>query len=169
MERRTATAIKTWLMGQLHPLTNGNLLRTNSVATDTCATMNAVGKMLNDQNDMRHVLFVPFNAHGLQLVVKDLLEKCATLHCIHQKAQDIVSAFKTSPLQYARLRHQQTLKYNRHYALILAVITRWGTQYHLVSSILRSKDALRAYAFDTSRNDTDLRHNAVNTLQNRSF
>ena len=34
-------------------------------------------------------------------------------------------------------------------ALIISVITRWGTQYGLFKSLLRSKDALRAYAADT--------------------
>lgn len=38
------------------------------------------------------------------------------------------------------------------YALTLSVITRWGTQYRLIHSLLRSKDALRRYG---TRDDLD--------------
>jgi hypothetical protein len=168
-ERRTANATMTWIVARMLDLTQGRLERVNSLAADTCATMNAVGNMLNGKENTKHILFVPCDAHGLQLVVKDLLEKCPTLCALHQKAQDVATAFKTSPLQYARLREHQKRSYNRCYALVLAVITRWGTQYRLISSLIRSKDALRAYALDTSRNDKDLRNNAVATLRDRSF
>ena len=41
-KRMTATAIQDWLMHHLIILTNNNLQRINSIATDTCATMGAV-------------------------------------------------------------------------------------------------------------------------------
>ena len=150
-------------------ITAGHLQHINSLATNTCATMNAVGKLLNDDKELQHILLVPCDAHGLQLVIKDLLDKCPTPYATHQKAQDIAAAFKTSPLQYVRLREHQKLKYNRCYALVLAVITRWGTPYRLVTSLIQSKDALRAYAFDGAKNDIDLRHNAISTLRDRTF
>jgi hypothetical protein len=87
----------------------------------------------------------------------------------HQQAQSIANAFRNAPLQYARLRHHQQLKYGKQYALILSVITRWGTQFRLVNSILRSKDALRAYALEPTRSSADLRANAITTLKDPTF
>jgi hypothetical protein len=59
--------------------------------------------------------------------------------------------------------------YGCHYLLVLAVITRWGTQYRLINSLRRCKDALRAYANDSQRVKSDLRDNAGQTLKNPSF
>ena len=61
------------------------------------------------------------------------------------------------------------LRYHQCFSLILAVITRWGTQYRLVHSLLRSKDALRAYAYDLERRPQDLRGNALSFIKDTSF
>ena len=53
--------------------------------------------------------------------------------------------------------------------MVLAVITRWGTSNCLIHSILRSKDALRAYAFEPTRANSDLRENAVDIIKNSLF
>jgi len=62
------------------------------------------------------------------------------------KAQGVAKAFKNATLQYSRLREFQMEIYGEHHALVLSVITRWGTQYRLVNGLLRSKEALKAYA-----------------------
>jgi uncharacterized protein (UPF0548 family) len=36
--------------------------------------------------------------------------------------------------------------YHKEQSLILSVMTRWGTQYHLCNSVLKNKDALTAWA-----------------------
>lgn len=65
---------------------------------------------------------------------------------IHDKAQTIVKAFKNAHLQLARLRQYQVQVYGKQKALILSVITRWGTHYRQVESVYNNKDALRLYA-----------------------
>lgn len=55
-------------------------------------------------------------------------------------------SFRTSPLQYARLREFQQELYLKKIALISSVITRWGTQCRQILSVLNNKDALRRYA-----------------------
>jgi hypothetical protein len=167
--RRTAHNVAIWMKEKIVALSNDNLLRVNSIATDTCATMSAVWGITRKDVDLKHVLFVPCDAHGLQLVVKDLLDDVPILHNVHQKAQTIAHAFRSAPLQYGRLRDFQMQHYNTHLSLILAVITRWGTQYRLVESLRRSRDALRAYANDPERLASDLRDNAVHALKDPVF
>ena len=168
-QRSTAAITKAWLVDKLIVLTNGNLLRINSIATDTCPTMFAVWELLKQDSSLKHSLFIPCDAHGLQLIIKDLLEFSLVLKTTLQQAQTIANAFRSAPLQYARLREYQQIKYNCHYALVLAVITRWGTQFRLAHWILRSKDALRAYAYEPTRLPTDLRGNAITTIKDPSF
>lgn len=74
--------------------------------------------------------------------MKDLITLVPNFKAIHDKAQMIVSKYKTSPLQYARLREIQIEKDGKPNALVLSVITRWGTQYKLITSLLKNKDAL---------------------------
>jgi hypothetical protein len=65
-------------------LTNNNLLRVNSIATDTCPTMSAVWEITRKDPSLKHVLFVPCDAHGLQLVVKDMLDDVPGFKHNHQ-------------------------------------------------------------------------------------
>ncbi|KAN0067833.1 hypothetical protein V8E54_014080 [Elaphomyces granulatus] len=73
-----------------------------------------------------------------------------------KKAQDIVVHFRKSHKQLALLREFQQKIYNRQYALTLAGETRWGTQCNMLSHLKRSKEALRAFAYDGG-NDCDNR------------
>ena len=97
--------------------------------------------------DLKHCLFIPCDSHGIQLLVKDLL-KLSDFNEIIQKAQYIVKSFRHAPLQYARLREFQVEYYKKPQSLILSVITRWGTQYRLIQSLLKSKDAIKRYALE---------------------
>ena len=56
-----------------------------------------------------------------------------------------MKAFKNAPLQHIRLKQCQILKYGEKRALCLSVITRWGTQFRLINSLLNNKEALREY------------------------
>ncbi len=59
-------------------------------------------------------------------------------------AQTIVTAFHRSKKQYSILRSYQ----EKPQALLLSVITRWGTQFLLVLSVLRCKGALFSWLGD---------------------
>ena len=107
---------------------------------------------LQEYPDMKHCFFVPCDSHGIQLLIKDLLH-IPSLKVLHDQAQAIVKAFKKAPLQYARLRDYQVQTYGFKQALCLSVITRWGTQFRLIDSVLKNKKALRRYAFDHQPND----------------
>lgn len=146
----SATEIVTWLKSQLQILTNNDLKRVNSIATDTCPIMLKMWKELRQFSELRHCFTIPCDSHGLQLLIKDILklDSCKTTL---QEAQCIVKLFKTSPLQHARLRGFQLETYGKHIALILSVLTRWGTQYGLVTSVLSNKMALRSFVKEFTR------------------
>jgi len=147
-KQMTAPAAAQWLRNHLLELSNGDLSRINSIITDTCALMFSMWVEMQRFIEFKHCLFIPCDSHGIQLLVKDLLQIPLFQDTLH-KAQTIVKAFRCSLLQYARLRKFQ-LHYGdkRYKSLILSVITRWGTQFWLIQSVLNSKDALKRYAHD---------------------
>jgi len=147
-KQMTAAAAAQWLRNHLLVLSNVNLSCINSIITDTCALMFAMWVEMQRFVEFKHCLFIPCDSHGIQLLVKDLLQ-IPLFQDTLQKAQKIVKAFRHSLLQYARLREFQ-LQYGdkRHKSLILSVITRWGTQFRLIQSVINSKDALKRYAHE---------------------
>jgi len=115
-------------------------------------------------------LFIPYDSHGMQLLIKDLLQ-IPELKSVLQKAQTVIEAFHHSLLQYARLREYQ-LQYNKiHQSLVLSVITHWGTQYRLIQSVINSKDALKYYAHEYRDLPAKKRLNqtAIDILKDREF
>lgn len=144
-KRLTAENSATMLHQLMGEISNGKYSRINSLSTDTCDTMLKTHWNLQQYPELKHVFFIPCDSHGLQLLVKDVLSLRA-FKTILDNAQKIAKAFKKSPLQLARLRDFQNDIYGEHKSLCLSVITRWGTQYRLIESVLNSKDALRRYA-----------------------
>src|SRR5579859_7209587 len=128
-------------------LSNGDLSRINSLTTDTCTLMFAMWLELQRFPDLKYCLFIPCDSHGIQLLIKDLLLLPA-FKDILKKAQIIVTAFRHSLLQYARLREYQRYYNKQPQSLILSIITRWGTQFRLVQSVINNKDALKRYAHE---------------------
>src|SRR5271155_5396656 len=169
-KQMNATAAVQWLRTHLLALANGDPSRINSIITDTCALMFAMLLEMQQMDEFKHVFFVPCDSHGIQLLVKDLLE-IPVFKDIMAKVQTVVKSFRRSLLQYARLREFQ-LQYNKqHRSLILSVITRWGTQYRLIRSLLESKDALKRYAheFGDLPANKRLKQTVIDILRDRGF
>jgi hypothetical protein len=87
---------------------------------------------------------LPCGSHGLQLLIKDILEREPFASTI-AKAQLIVSTFHHAKKQYAILRTKQ----KKPMAFVLSVITRWGSLYGLIRSVLKNKQALFAWVADS--------------------
>lgn len=115
----------------------------SSLSTDTCATMQSTWTGLAKHPSLSHSFFVPCDSHGLQLLIKDLLESAPFSDTI-TKAQTIVSAFRCAKKQYTILREKQ----EKAVAFVLSILTRWGTQYGLTQSVLKNKQALFAWVAD---------------------
>lgn len=147
-QNQTASFLASLIIPEIVDACNNDLSRFNSLATDTCAVMRAMHGIMEHDPQFSHVFFVLCDSHGIQLLVKRILE-LPQYEKLVKNAQVVVAGFAHSRLQLGILReHQQALYQGKIMALILSVITRWGTQYGLFRSLLRSKDALRAYAAD---------------------
>jgi hypothetical protein len=130
--------------------------RLNSVATDTCSTMRAFWQLLHQEPEYSHVFSVPCEAHGLQLLIKDLVS-LPEIEKTFNKAQDIVSYFRFSPKRYGYLRILQKELTGKEHALVLAVITRWGTQYRLLKSVFSQRPVLQRYIVTTSEDPCEIK------------
>jgi hypothetical protein len=125
-----------------------NLAKVNAFSTDTCATMESLWERLEQISAFRNALFVPCESHSLQLLIKDLLE-IPEFAQTHRDCANIVAYFKSASKQYALLRDFQQLEYSKRIALIISVITRWGTQFRMIERILQMQQALMAWSYDS--------------------
>lgn len=130
------------LMPELLEIFQNDLSRIKSVCTDTEATMRATHNLLQQKEELKHVIFSLCDSHGLQLLIKDLLN--------HQEFEELVkdvgivlAFFSRSKIQLNRLRSCQKARWaGTTRALIRSVISRWGTQNHSFLPFLRSRDPL---------------------------
>ena len=148
-QNQTASFLASLIIPEIIDACNNDLSRFNSLATDTYAVMRAMHCLMEQDLRFFHLFFVLCDSHGIQLLIKRILE-LPQYERLVKNAQAIVAGFAHSRLQLGIFReHQQSLYNGKIMALIISVITRWGTQYGLFKSLLRSKDALRAYAADS--------------------
>jgi len=69
----TSVNIVVWLQNHLQNLSNNNISRINSIATDMCATMLKTWEILHGFPDLKRIFCIPCDLHGTQLIVKDIL------------------------------------------------------------------------------------------------
>jgi len=158
--------IADWPEQHLLRLTNGDLQRISSLATDTCPTMIAMWQAIRSKPNLKHIIVIPCDSHGIQLLIHDLVDNIPAFTKVHDDAQSLARGFKNAHLQYTRLHEIDMELYGKRYALILSVATRWGTELGLYKSLLRSKEALQLYAV---RYPKDLPENLINIICSREF
>lgn len=98
--------------------------RINAFVTDSCATMRKLWKLV--QAKYPHCFCVPDDAHGKQLLIKDLLLS-TEIKPTFDKAARIVNYFNNAPLQLALLRDVQRKVLGKEFAFQQHGLTRWGT------------------------------------------
>jgi hypothetical protein len=126
-------------------ITEHDLTRWTSFTSDTCATMRASWKLIEQDPRSKHVITAPCDSRGLQLLIKDILQR-PSIQKAWLTAANIVTGFKTASKQYAYLRVEQQKEYRKRKPMIVSCDTRWGSQYGIVKSLNDSKDALRSFA-----------------------
>jgi hypothetical protein len=91
-----------WFKEETKLYTNGDLKKIGSMTTDTCVTMRLFWDLAEKTVELSHVIFVPCDSHGLQLLIKDL---CSTawFKPILAGAQAIARGFYKAKKQYAIL------------------------------------------------------------------
>lgn len=83
-----------------------NLKRSNSFSSDTCNTNRSLHGMISNDPDLNHCFTILCDSHGLQLLIKDILEK-TMYSATHKQAAKLIADFSSSKLQMARLRDEQ--------------------------------------------------------------
>lgn len=79
----------------------------------------------------KYVFFIPCDSHGLQFLMKDIIETTWSSDRF-QSGQNVVTHFNKSPKQLTLLKEKMCNAYNgRKRAFILSVLTRWGTQVNM--------------------------------------
>lgn len=150
--KHTAEELARWADERANFWSRGAITKHNSWATDTASVMRSFWSIMGKKPAWERSFFVPCDSHGIQLLMKHISELnwfSTTL----KRAQQIAIFFHKAEKQLAILREEQIKQNGRTYALTLSVITRWGTQYRLLHSLSRSKEALRHYSV---RNDLDI-------------
>lgn len=127
--------------------------RVNSIAFDTCEGQLKAFRLIKQVDELQHVFFVPCESHGLQLLVKDLIERVPSLKATFNDVQRLATAFSTSPKQLGKLRQVMQKVLGRQYSFTLAVITRWGTQLRLLTSVQRIRYAIQEFFEKADRGD----------------
>jgi hypothetical protein len=139
---------------QAREIMDNDFSRWASTSTDTCTTMLAFADRFEQNPETKHVIAVPCDSHGLQLLIQDiLLRPCIKM--FWNEATDVIAAFKKAPKQYHHLRLEQEKRYKTRKNVIVAGKTRWGTQVGALQSLENTKEALREFAF---RRDVDIKH-----------
>lgn len=178
--RLNASNIAKWILQQLEAflsdLGDGELdwESINSLSTDTCSVMRSVWEILQRTPQIKHAFMIPCDSHGLQLIFKDLLDMKAshsiTVKNIFKEASEVVSFFHKSPLRYADLQQIEILKNGKRRALIASVISRWGTQYDLLSSVNELKESLITWAATiTAKDDKAKTIEIIGIIQDITF
>lgn len=116
-------------------ITRGDLKRLSSLATDTCNTQRKVWRRFQELPELRHMILVPCDSHGLQLVIKDLIDPGkdedkttipSDLRDFWTSASSIRTHFAKALKQLGLLRSKMILAHGKKRSLLAAGLTRWG-------------------------------------------
>ena len=123
-------------------ITKSDLKRLSSLATDTCNTQRKVWRRFQELPELRHVISVPYDSYGLQLVIKDLLDPGkdedktiipSDLRDFWTSASSIRVHFAKALKQLGLLRSKMISIHGKKRSLLAAGLTRWGTHVGLYS------------------------------------
>jgi hypothetical protein len=149
-----------WMKAVIMRWTNQEPYRVASIATDTCSTMRACAAWISDDPDISHVLWVPCDSHGLNLLCLDVLGEnkankghkdhlsIAWIHETWRSTQKIAALLRKSLLMLAILQDHQQQQTGTFWAIVIGCLTRWGSHINTIKCIHESRSALDAWAMD---------------------
>ena len=120
--------------------------RINAFITDTCNSAVAAANILTEMPDLKHTFSVFCDSHGLQLLVKDMCDEVKDVKTIFESAIRLCRFVTASPLRLSKIRAHQQVLLGRSYSFLTGALTRWGSHFKTLTSLIRSKAALDAYA-----------------------
>jgi len=74
-------------------ITDSNISRVGLVTTDTCSTNEALWEILETDLKTKHIMSIPCDSHGLQLLIKYILLR-ERIKQHWDEASSLVAAFK---------------------------------------------------------------------------
>ena len=131
-----------WMLAKMLELTGGDLGQIHSVTIDTCSLEQATWDRSSQDLCLSHIFHVPYDFHGLQLLIKGLLS-APQIKTAFYKGLVIVNFFQKAKHQLSILCRYQTQHYIGPCSLIASTILRLGTQFTMLESVANSKAALR--------------------------
>jgi hypothetical protein len=162
----TAVAGASAIKERLLEVTGSDLGRVSSLAFDTCPTQLAIFNIMKRDDDLRHVIAVLCDAHGLNLFLKDVF-KLPWFAKVFEDANSVAVAFARSNQQYWLLQSfHKPLNKGRETAIQSAGDTRWITLIKLFKSLKKLKLALREMVDDRR---CTLATEVKTVILNRSF
>jgi hypothetical protein len=142
-----------WLHRKIRRISGGDLKRVNAISTDTCATQRKAMKILCRREEYRHVFSLGCDAHGMQLLIGDIV-KIGWFQQVFKQANSIVSAFSTSPKQLGILRMHMQGAYGKQHSFTIAYVTRWGTHLAMLRSVYKTQLAFQRFVDSLKPEDT---------------
>jgi len=110
----SAGRIAQWINHQLEDLTQFleiEVPEINSVTTDTCNTMRSLWDELRAYRPFKRTIMIPCDSHGLQLLIKDIIEMIDPYKVTMERSNVIVAYFNKAHKQLALLRAHQRKAY----------------------------------------------------------
>ncbi|CAG8853852.1 8691_t:CDS:1, partial [Gigaspora margarita] len=126
----------------------------SSVITDTAANMKAAWKIIEEKYP--HIICLGCSLHVINLLIGDIL-KIDKIKLVIENAKTIVKYFRDHHIPMAKLRCIQKENYGKEIALVLPIITRWGTHLDCIKSLLESQTAIQQMLFDQSTASLEIR------------
>ncbi|CAB5392569.1 unnamed protein product [Rhizophagus irregularis] len=128
----------------------------SAVITDTASVMKSAWRRIKEKYS--NVVCLGCNSHVINLLIGDVL-KIDEIKTI--VTATIVNYFKSHVQAAAKLKRIQGENYNKEIALVLPVLTRWGSHLSCFQSLQKSKTAL-----EQTLMDPDIRKKINNTVRN---
>ena len=130
----------------------------SAIITDTASVMKAAWKQIEEKYS--NIVCLGCNSHIINLLIGDIL-KIKEIKDIVDNSKIIVNYFKSHVQAAAKLKRIQIENYNKEIALVLPVLTRWGTHLSCFQSLQKSKIALEQILMDA-----EIRRKMDSTVRN---
>jgi hypothetical protein len=100
---------------------------------------------LSVQSGLKHCFFIPCDPHGLQLLIKDILQYSAYANTVKAAAQ-LIEHLYYADKQYQIFKEIQERFPGKHRVLTSLADTRWGAYTKTFQRIIENIEALRVWA-----------------------
>ena len=121
-----------WLNEKMRFYSNENFSKINFYVIDIESKMKNINVLFNVQKKFKHIFWMFCDSHEFQFLMKNIFE-LFWFKNVFKKIVEIVIYFHKSNKQFDYLKICQKQRYNRHFSIMLSVLTHWNTQIRIFS------------------------------------